>query len=231
MIEIVDDFIEKRLRSDLFDRARSVGGERKTLWSDDELLAYVNDAAAQWAADTLAYRRNITVNISPNKPVFYTGFEVLEMVRGRFTDSTGNNRHLHYFNLDAMEWHDDYGSVFVTNHELMTRVGPAQAITRDADPASLRLYPIPPVAGTLELNVVAIPQQLHCGMPMPSENRQDLNLMRLWSLYLAYSKQDADTQDLDRAQQHFNNYMALMPTRKHEYDRSVRGGGLIASSW
>lgn len=231
MLQTVDEFIEDRLRSDLFDRARSVGGVRKTLWSDDELLAYVNDAVAQWASDTLAYRRQLRFQMTAGKAVYYTGFEILEVVYGRSTDSSGVGRSLSYFNLDTMEWHDDYGSVFVTNHDLMTRTGHPRAVTQDVDPASMRLYPIPSAAGTVELNVVAIPQQLFSGMPMPTENRQDLALIRLWALYLAYSKQDADTLDLDRAQQHRNDYRSQMPTRKHEYDRSVRGGGIIQSSW
>lgn len=231
MLQTVDEFICDRLRSDLFDQARSVGGTRKTLWSDDELRAYVNDAVAQWASDTLAYRRNLTINVTAGKAVYYTGFEILEVVQGRSYDAGGASRSVSYFNLDTMEWHDDYGSVFVSNHDLMTRTGHPRAVTQDVDPASLRVYPIPVAASRLELNVVALPQYLHPGMPMPTQNRQDLGLIRLWALYLAYSKQDADTLDLERAQQHRRDYESQMPTRKHEYDRSVRGGGLIASSW
>lgn len=238
MITLVEDFIAE-LRSDLFDRGDTddTGALVDILWSDEELLRYINDAASQWAADTLAYRRMFSVTLEASQPRYKAAYDVIEFVRIDLLEDGKFKRVLHPFNLDEGRIEDDYGVRYVSPYDLVNDVGTPRGVTLDRAPGYFYVYPAPvtvatlPALTTLDINAVVYPRRMFEGMPLPSENRQDLHLMKLWAKKLAYEKQDADSLDLDRAKAFENEYYGKVPTRKHEYDRAVRGGGVVRSRW
>lgn len=235
MTLLVDDLI-RDFRSDVYDRADvdDNGVARDTLWSDDDVMRYLNDAVAQWAADTLAYRRSFEFDLVPNQAVYRTPFEIIEVVQATYRPLNGGRaRLLWVFNQDDGYIQDDYGQMFYTVADLDARTGMPRGISFDFAPMSARLYPVPDAAtlGSIFVNAVVYPPQLFPGMPLPSNNRQDRHLLLAWMKKLAYAKQDADTLDLARSKDFENEYSALLTRRMYSYDRAVRNGGVVRPRW
>lgn len=231
---LVDDLITD-FRSDVFDRSVDEDGAlRSTLWSDDEAMRYLNDAAAQWAADTLAYRRSFEFDLVPGQAVYRTPFEIIEVVQAMHRPLNGGRaRLLWVFNQDDGYIQDDYGQMFYTVADLDTRTGLPRGISFDFAPLSARLYPVPDTAtlGSVFVNAVVYPPQLYPGMPLPCNNRQDRHLLLTWMKKLAYAKQDADTLDLARSKEYESEYAALYPRRMYSHDRATRNGGVVRPRW
>lgn len=235
MVQLVDDLICD-FRSDVFDRPDidEDGQARDTLWSHEDVMRYLNDAVAQWAADTLAYRRSMLVPLVTGQAIYSLPFEVIEIVRAEHHYADGQRgRLLSVFNMQDGYLQDDYGLFYFTPFDLDRRSGPARGVTLDTNPLQLRVYPVPDGVppGAVHINAVVYPQQLVSGMPLPTNNRQDRHLWLLWMKKLAYAKQDADTLDLRRSKEFEAEYVALSTTRKYEHDRAARNGGVIQSRW
>lgn len=235
MALLVDDLI-RDFRSDVYDRADVDGGgvARDTLWSDADVLRYLNDAVAQWAADTLAYRRSFEIDLVPGQAVYQTPFEIIEVVQASYRPLDGGRaRLLWVFSQNDGYIQDDYGQMFYTVADLDTRTGLPRGISFDFEPMSVRLYPIPDTTalGSIFVNAVVYPEPLAPGMSLPTDNRQDRHLLLAWMKKLAYAKQDADTLDLARSREFENEYGALLQRRMYSYDRAVRNGGIIRPRW
>lgn len=237
MVYLVDDLIQD-FRSDVFDRpdVDETGFHRDMLWSQADALRYANAAAAQWAADTLAYRKVMTITLIGGQALYRLPYELIEIVRASYSAYPGAyGRVLCVFNLDERLLKDDYGQLYISNGDLVHRIGNPRGVTLDSNPSFLRVYPAPetvaPGPMTLELNAVVYPQQLYEGVPLPSANSQDRHLMLLWMKKMAYAKQDADTLDLERSISFEREYRDMVSTRMHQVDRTIRGGGIVASRW
>lgn len=234
MIYLVDELIAD-FRSDVFDRpdVDGSGEPRDTLWSDEDVLRYANAAACQWAADTLAMRANLTLNVTPGKNTYYTGQEIIEIVRAAifFPPANTRPRQLAVFNMESGYIKDDYGLTYIYPVNLENDTGPARGITRDYDPRSLRLYPTPIDTATVHINAVVKPQQIFCGMPMPSSDFQDRHLFLAWMKHLAYRKQDADVLDLSRADSFLADYREMVRVRRSDVDRNIRDDRIMVSRW
>lgn len=231
----VDDLI-RQFRSDVYDRpdVDGEGNPRDTLWSHEDVMHYLRTALSQWAKDTLAVRYNVTLDVAPGKARYYAGREVIEIARAALvlgSDPAARPRPLAQFNLGDACYADDYGMVYLTTYDIENRQGVPRAITRDYDPTYLRLFPIPTEAGFLHLNLVVYPPLADCGMPLPSDNMQDIHLLLLYMKHLAYAKQDADVQDLSRSAEYLQQYRALVRERMYTLDRERRGGGIIRPRW
>lgn len=231
---LVDQLIED-FRSDVADRADidDTGTPRDTLWSDADILRYANHAVARLAADTIAIRKNFTLTLEAGKANYRTPYVLKEIVRARMTyPSTGTTgRKLPIFDLDDGCIDDDYGLYYFTLEDLETKTGQPRGITRDYDPAFIRVYPTPDAAGSININASVEPQELYLGMPLPFESFDDRHLLQLWMKNLAYRKQDADVLDLTRADAYRTEYIATVKVRAAEIDRDTRDGGVIRAEW
>lgn len=230
MIITVEQLIE-RFRSDVFDRADldDAGNRRDTLWSDDDVLWYMNDAAAQLASDTLALRERFVFSTTALNPLIPFPFDrMLDVLSIKFTmANTGSYRHnLVKFDIDEGIARDDYGVYILSTPDLDAQGTPSH-YTRDYDNRFLRLYPIPHYTGTLVVHAIVLPAELYPGMPLPFTARQDIYLMLLWMKKLAYAKQDADTFDMTRSNDFEAEYKSAMPDRKSEIDRLRRDTGIV----
>lgn len=238
MIYLVDDLI-RDFRSDVYDRpdVDEDGHQRDTLWSEEDVLRYANSAAAQWAADTLAFRRIMEIDLVAGQALYRTPYELIEIVHAEYRFEPGHRgRGLTVFNLDEGCIQDDYGIRYLSTYDLDHNTGNPRGVTRDWSPGHLRVYPIPSIVALpgptrIIINAVVYPKPIFHGMPMPSSNEQDKQLFLLWMKKLAYAKQDADVLDLQRSKDFEGEYYAKVYVRKHEYDRNVRDGGVIAPRW
>lgn len=233
--QIIADF-----RSDVFDAVvvDDAGIARDTLWSAADALRYLNQAIAQVATDTLQHRVRLSLPVVANEPLLYLPTELLEVIRVDLTTTDsegapiGSSRGLEWFNIDEGILRDDYGLRYVVPVDLETSTGTPRHITRDYDPAMLRLYPIPLEPGILYLYASAIPDELlSVSMPLPFSGRKERHLMLLWMKKLAYAKHDADTLDLRRSADYEAEYRVAAAERFNELDRDRREGGIMPSRW
>jgi hypothetical protein len=228
------DQIIADVRSDLFDKADldDSNTPRDTLWSDEDLLRYLNSAAARLASDTLALRKRFQFAVTANNPlVRFPYSEVIEEIRVEVTsDVLIRPRKLDHFDIDQGIEFNDYGIVIWSMPDL-TRVGTPTHYTRDYDNTYMRIYPIPQDDTILVAYATVLPTELFAGMPLPFSTMQDKDLLLMWMKKLAYEKQDADTLDLARAKNFENEYTARAATRASEIDRIRRKGGLIQPAW
>lgn len=229
MIYTVDQLIAD-LRSDLYDVPDSDddGNERDALWSSEDLLRYINSAAARWASDTLALRRRLVFDTTPNSPLVRVPYdEIIEVLAVSFTMlNAGRTRRLVEFGIDTGFCLDDYGSTSAAVPDL-DATGVPTHFSRDHDDRFMRLWRVPWDAGVLAIDAYVLPQQIMRGMPLPFTAMQDRDLVLMWAKKMAYEKQDADTLDLSRAKEFEAQYRAYMPDRKSEIDRIRRDGGIV----
>lgn len=229
MIYTADQLIAD-FRSDVWDKAVAVGDSapRDTLWSDDEVLRYINSACARLASDTLALRRRFELTVEAGNPLVRFPFdEILDELQVSFVvPGLGRRRFLRKFDIDEGIYRDDYGVQVLVAPDL-DAVGTPSHYTRDYDNRYLRLWSIPYLPGVLHAHAIVIPQPVMAGMPLPFSARQDIDLLLLWVKKLAYAKQDADTYDLDRSERFEAEYRRAALDRRSEIDRVRRDGGIV----
>lgn len=224
--QIIEDF-----RSDVADRADvdASGHPRDTLWSEADVLRYLNSALARWASDTLALRRLFTIPMASNVgTVRFPWSEVIDVLSASYSiPSYGIDRELKEFNLNDGWVTDDYG-VSITRQVDINQVGPPRGFTRDYDDAYLRIWPIAPAEGTLTIHALVVPSEVHASMPLPPiMGRKDIDLVLQWMKNLAYRKQDADVLDLTRADKFKSEYNEDVKDRASEIDRARRDGAIM----
>ena len=232
MIITVEDAIDA-LRSDLFDKpdVDDDGVARDTLWTDPELLRYINSACARWASDTLALRRRFEFAVNADQAlVRFPYSEILDDLNVSFVvASLGRRRTLHKFDIDEGLVREDYGTLIEETPDL-DRSGMPTHYTRDYDNQFLRLWPVPNIAGTVAATAIVLPQQLYPGMPLPCASLQDFDLISMWVKKMAYAKQDADTLDLTRSMAFEAEYKRYVLGRRSEIDRTRRDAGVMRAN-
>lgn len=233
MIRTADQFLED-FRSDLGDRADvdDAGQPRDTLWSDADLLRYLNSAAARLASDTLALRKTFSIPVEAGNPLLpFPYWRVIEFITAGFNSPMYGTQtyDLRQYDMDEGIWRDDYGVQIQIQPDYNT-TGTPRHYTRDTDGNFMRLYPIPQVAGVFTAIAYVLPSPIQAGMPVPFQAQQDWDLLLLWAKNLAYRKQDADVLDLTRADAFRSEYLVTVVDRRCEIDRIMRNGGIIRPS-
>lgn len=230
MLRTTTDFLDD-LRSDLADRpdVDDSGNARDTLWSDGDLLRYLNSAAARLATDTLGLRRRFEIPTSSLQPLYkFPYWQIIDIIQASFATPAigGGDRDLTKFDIDEGIPYDDYGVQYFRTPDFTT-VGVPRAYTRDWDDTFLRLFPIPQVDGVLTVHAYIVPDQIQDGMPIPFQAQEDWDLLLIWAKKLAYAKQDADVLDLTRSQAFDREYKLMMPDRRSSIDATRRNNAIL----
>jgi len=227
------DQLTADFRSDVFDLPDEddEGNARDTLWSEEDILRYINEACHRLASDTLALRRTIELNFTAGTAFMPAPLdEILDIIVATFSiPGLGRQRALRKFDIDDGLTGDDYGVIYYTMPDLDAEGMPTH-YTRDWNNASVRLWKVPHIAGKLTLNAIVLPQPIYAGMPLPFSSPQDRNLLLLWMKKMAYAKQDADTLDLTRSAAFEAEYQRYMPNRRSEIDRLRRDNAILRPS-
>lgn len=230
MLRLTENFLCD-LRSDLADRADvdDDNNVRDTLWSDEDLLRYLNSAAHRLASDTLYLRRRVVIPTLAGEPLYAFPMDsVIQFlsVGWRSPDFGRSTRRLDQFDIDGYITRDDYGVPLDMLPDLEATGTPGW-FTRDWDNKFMRIHPIPQVAGVLEVQAIVYPDELYPGMSLPFQSRADYDLLLLWAKHLAYAKHDADVLDLDRSKAFERQYELDVRERCSEVDRQRRDTGLL----
>lgn len=184
-------------------------------WSNEELTDFINEAVRQ------VYRRILPVQrYEPafNIPVvagtaeYVIDQRILRIISARLVTA---NKQL--FPCDTQDlWHD---STFET------KAGTPETFLPDYNTGSIRLYPIPDVADTLQLFVNRLPlNTLSWSQNTQSpELREEFQIPMLWyAAFLAFNKDDANTLDPESANKNIALFNSEFPATSAYSDTRKR---------
>lgn len=215
-------------RREVDDLPAADGSTEHCLWSDDDLYRYMNEAAAAVARRTLSVFKTMAFSVAAGEPMIKLPGQRILAVRRAYLETA--NRELQQLNVNQDVLRSDYG-LFSRRPDLETATGTPSAFYLDYTPGYLRLYPAPTADDTLVLQASLIPPLIVDGAPLPFTDEEDIHLLRLYMLYRAYNKHDADTFNPVKARQaesDFNEYSRL---RNAEFRRQTRKPGVVKAYW
>lgn len=221
--DMLDEF-----RSEIDDLPAEDGSTTACLWSDTELYRYMNEAASATARRVMSYTQIKTFAVTAAEPmVRLPDQRVLHVHRAYLTTA---NRELRQANINQDVLRNDYG-VLSRRPDFEVTSGTPTEFYLDYQPGYLRLYPIPTAADSLVMHLTLVPATIQVGAPLPFVDEEDIHLMRLYMLYRAYSKHDADTFNPGKARDNEREFDQLSRLRNAEFRRQTRTPGTIRPQW
>jgi hypothetical protein len=208
------------------------------LWSDSNFYRYLDEAQKQFARDTRYFRDSASTEMT-RVPVSllrnYVDIDerILEITRAQLTS---NNRPLQILNFNELDHHTRSGDSFeqweITSWSEST--GTPRHLVLDHDNNRGRLVPAPVADDTLLLWVIRDPLDDidDADSCTEVEDRNDQLTLLHYVKYLAYSKQDADVVDPNRASNHLAEYRLKTEETRQRLNKkrhrpgTVRYGGL-----
>lgn len=206
------------------------------LWSDTEILGYMDDAQKMFCRLTGGISDSTsaatTVQVVASEPFACFSPKIIK-VRAAYLESTGRQLQiLNYEDLEFMARSDDYG--YRSNTSLwFNETGNPEAVVLGAEQDKLRIAPIPLTDDLITLIVNR--------MPLLDINKKDQKLeiqeqhhrhLLLWMKSLGHMKQDAETFDRARSESFAAQFYAYCDQakaergmREHKY-RTISYGGL-----
>lgn len=163
------------------------------LWSEDDLTEYANDAEreacrrARLIVDSTT-AEIVSINLSASTATYDLDQRILFIKRVKVADISTPLRRVSFKDLDrgAPGWEDETGD--------------PQAYVPDMDEDKLRVYPIPTTAATATLTVIRLPlEDMADDADTPEIKPRYHDSLTYWMEYRAYSKQDAETKDDQKA--------------------------------
>lgn len=198
------------------------------LWSDTDLYRYMNEAASAVARRTLSYFKILRLAVKAHDAMVKLPEQRILSIRRAYLETA--KRELTQGNLNQDVLRSDYG-LFSRQPDFEQATGVPTQLYLDYLPGFARLYPIPTADDVLVLQAALIPSTIVSTAPLPFTDDDDLHLLRLYMLYRAYSKHDADTFNPTKAREAesaFNEYSRL---RNAEFRRQTRAPGTIKAYW
>lgn len=202
------------LRQDLADTVEPF------LWSDEELLTYLNDAQVMLARKTDGIPDASTpavtqLAITPGVEWYPLHAKVLK-VRTAIRRSDGGR-----LEVLTPETAERNGVRFNGTQ------GPVRVVVQGFEDRKLRVWPTPTVADTLELAVFRMPLKSLLDADPEVAEQHHIHLL-LWARSRAYLKQDAETFDKGRSEDFEARFRAYCEEVIREQSRLRRSSGTVA---
>lgn len=226
--------VDTRFRSDVDDPLRGVppnAVDAGALWSEVDVLNYMNSACAQWGEKTLPRYMTFSLKVVASKGGFVpypTGFTLLDIRRVLLK---GVPRVLSAANADDQIMTRDYGYPPPRMVPWETLQGIPQFYIRDYKENMLRLVPAAAVDDEINVTASFAPAPVNSGDIMPFTEEPDLHLVMTWMKKLAYEKHDSDTYDPDRAAKFEAEFAARAMDRRYDLERRRRAPDVVRFSW
>ncbi len=174
------------------------------LWSDEEVLAYLNEAQEVHVRLTggIADRRSPLTKITYKTGDQFKKYdEKILRIKGARDEENSKLTVQNYDSLETGYLEDDYGRRFNAGLD-DGKTGDIQYLITDVEAGDIQLYPIPDHDGEIRLYVYRLPREEITGtaseLEIPSYHH--MNLLN-WVKYKAYMKQDVETFDGSRAKE------------------------------
>lgn len=191
------------------------------LWSDTEVLAYLNEARDEFAARTHIIVDSSTAALTQYSVTAGQEFvpydnDVIVKFKDNTVDTT-NNRRLHTMTMSQLDeeyaipsYHKfDYNQLNInpsrSSFVWQTQTGQTRYLITDMELGSLRLYPIPTADFNFTCTVCRLPQTDITDPASTTESdfeipRKYRRMLLDYMEYKAYTKEDAETYDVNIAE-------------------------------
>ena len=165
-------------------RAEVFDVEAPYLWSDALVYGYIDDAQKQFCRDTygIADARNFTLTVVPGTEWYTTDSRILKL-RDAVDRATGMP-----VPVIPVEKMQDSSMKFDGT------VGTLRALISGLEENTLRAWPVPRLAATVELRTFRLPVTVAAGDVFEIDPRHHRYLL-YWVKHLAYNVQDTETYD------------------------------------
>lgn len=190
------------------------------LWSDFEWYAWLTEAC-----DALLKRADIAfkkyeLSVAAGQAVVPLPSSLLHIREARFNDGSLLQRNAN----EALRDSEAFSAANVSD---------PCVFVRDYEKRALRLVPAPNAAGLLTLQGTAtIGAPMDSGMPLPTADAEDQRLLLHFMKWRAYSKHDAETEDLTRARENERLWRDGVLNREWSLRNQRRGaGGIKMTGW
>lgn len=227
--ETIDELVA-RFREDVDDTVSGDGSD--ALWRPSLVLGYANEAidATAKATDTLVGVVSLPAKAGMNTVRFNRG--VLH-VFGATLASNGRALSPRNFNELGEAAGDDYGVPVPGSAALTSAVtGTPAFYVLDVVPRAMVLVPTPAQDDTVNVHCsMTIKSPLDYGDDLPFTDFEDVQLVLLYMKYLAYSKHDVETYDIQRANNYYDLFMARARDRKYALLNYRRRPGVVRMEW
>lgn len=192
-------------RSEVFDL------ELPYLWSDNLIYGYIDDAQKQFCRDTngIADSRSFKLNVTVANEWYSIDPRILK-IRDAVMSSTG--REVPIISIEKMlenEMRFDGGT------------GLVKALISGLDDGTLRTWPIPSEATTIELRTFRLPEDVAAGDDLEIPPQYHPRLLH-WVKHRAYGVQDTETFDKGASDRYLAMHKAACLDAIHEQNRVRR---------
>lgn len=181
------------------------------LWSDELVYSYIDDAQKQFCRDTngILDSRSFKVKVVPGVEWYKTDPKILKL-RDAVDPATGN-----LVPIIAVEKMRD-------NHMRFDgAVAPLKALVAGLEENTLRAWPVPSVAATIELRTYRLPETVGAGDDLEIAEQHHRHLLH-WVKHLAYDVQDTETYDKGASEKYEMRHRAYCAKALAEQDRARR---------
>ena len=181
------------------------------LWSDALVYSYIDDAQKQFCRDTngILDSRSFKLKVVPGTEWYKTDPKILKL-RDAVDPATGN-----LVPIIAVEKMRD-------NHMRFDgTVAPLKALVAGLEENTLRAWPVPSVAATIELRTYRLPETVAAGDDLEIAEQHHRHLLH-WVKHLAYDVQDTETYDKGASEKYEMHHRAYCAKALVEQNRARR---------
>jgi hypothetical protein len=198
------------------------------LWSDFLGYIYMTEGIDALANEAHPFYKVVRLAYTAGQPVVSLPRSILQIRSMRDVDSKRAvfPHNSNEMNIGAV---DDYGVRGLGGAAMFDGTsGAVCAYVRDYDKKAIHLVPAPAGDGTLELQctvTTAVP--MDAGVPLPCTEAIDQRLVLSYMKWRAYSKHDAETEDLVRAKQNETAFRIGVMDREVQLRKHRRVPGVV----
>jgi hypothetical protein len=192
------------------------------LWSDALLFRYLNEAQEMFCRRTEGIEDSSTseicrLAITPGQDWYPISRKILK-VREAINTLTGRP-----YEIMNMEKASTKGVLFGGNP------GPLKLFVTGLEKHKLRAWPLPNLAATVELRVFRLPLESitdECGQELEIDEQHHLAMVT-WMKHRAYGKEDAETFNRRKADEHEVQFSLYCAQALKEQERARRASGTV----
>jgi len=187
------------------------------LWSDALVYTYIDDAQKQFCRDTygVADARSFTVSVLADGTEWYDTDASILKIRTAADSLTGRE-----VPLVPVEKMTAQGMFFDG------KTGPLRALITGLEKHTLRAFPKPNLAATVNLSTFRLPVTVASGDVFEIDDQHVLPLL-YWVKHKAYNKQDSEVFDKDASDRFLAMWNAYCTAAKNEQSRAMHTAGAV----
>ena len=200
----------KLFRTEVFDL------EAPYLWSDALVYGYIDEAQKQFCRDTygIADARNFKLDIAPGVEWYAMDPRILKL-RDAIDRTTG----LPVPVIPVEKMHE-------SSMKFDSTVGLLRALISGLEDNTLRTWPVPQLAATVELRTFRLPTTVGAGDDFEVDPRHHRYLL-YWVKHLAYDVQDSETYDKAASEKFKTRHTEYCFKVKLEQSRAMHSAGSV----